>query len=174
MNQRERDIESLLYSRPDLLPPLWFSGGGVSRWLARQYSVPSGRIDLLGIAEFSDHKSLVVVELKSGMIDSRAVAQVCRYANDLQHILDAICSRVDGLLTEADSTVHKVLIGESVDRKTYFEAEGGHKCRICADTAALEVHHNTYERLGHERAADLVVLCRACHQLFHDSGELRY
>lgn len=124
MNQRERDIESLLYSRPDLLPPLWFSGGGVSRWLARQYSVPSGRIDLLGIAEFSDHKSLVVVELKSGVIDSRAVAQVCRYANDLQHILDAICSRVDGLLTEADSTVHKVLIGESVDRKTYFEAEG--------------------------------------------------
>lgn len=59
-------------------------------------------------------------------------------------------------------------------RRAKALTEGGHKCRICADTAALEVHHNTYERLGHERAADLVVLCRACHQLFHDSGELRY
>ena len=59
-------------------------------------------------------------------------------------------------------------------RRAKALAEGGHKCRICAATAALEVHHNTYERLGHERAADLVVLCRKCHQLFHDSGELRY
>ncbi len=53
-------------------------------------------------------------------------------------------------------------------------AKGDNKCRICAATSALEVHHNTYERLGHERAADLVVLCRKCHQLFHDSGELKY
>ena len=59
-------------------------------------------------------------------------------------------------------------------RRAKALAEGGHKCRICAATAALEVHHNTYERLGHERAADLVVLCRKCHQLFHDSGELKY
>ena len=59
-------------------------------------------------------------------------------------------------------------------RRAKALAEGSHKCRICAATAALEVHHNTYERLGHERAADLVVLCRKCHQLFHDSGELKY
>ena len=59
-------------------------------------------------------------------------------------------------------------------RRAKALAEGGHKCRICAASATLEVHHNTYERLGHERAADLVVLCRKCHQLFHDSGELRY
>ena len=47
-------------------------------------------------------------------------------------------------------------------------------CAVCHAAAGLEVHHNTYERLGHERAADLVVLCRTCHQLFHDSGELKY
>ena len=47
-------------------------------------------------------------------------------------------------------------------------------CAVCHTAAGLEVHHNTYERLGHERAADLVVLCRTCHQLFHDSGELKY
>lgn len=59
-------------------------------------------------------------------------------------------------------------------RRAKALTEGGHKCRICADTAALEVHHNTYERLGHERAADLVVLCRKCHQLYHQDGRLPY
>lgn len=31
----------------------------------------------------------------------------------------------------------------------------------------LEVHHNTYERLGAELTTDLVVLCHSCHQLHH-------
>lgn len=31
----------------------------------------------------------------------------------------------------------------------------------------LEVHHRTYERVGHELAADLVVLCHDCHDLHH-------
>lgn len=51
---------------------------------------------------------------------------------------------------------------------------GDRKCRICGSQDRLETHHNTYERLGHERDSDLVVLCHNCHQLFHDDGELRY
>ena len=31
----------------------------------------------------------------------------------------------------------------------------------------LEVHHNTYERVGAELPEDLVVLCRSCHRLYH-------
>ena len=50
----------------------------------------------------------------------------------------------------------------------------GNHCQVCKSPDRLEVHHNTYERLGHERAADLVVLCRSCHQTFHDNGELKY
>ena len=34
------------------------------------------------------------------------------------------------------------------------------------------VHHRTYDRLGHEEAADLVVLCGSCHDRFHDAGEM--
>jgi restriction endonuclease Mrr len=34
-------------------------------------------------------------------------------------------------------------------------------------TEDLEVHHRTYERLGHELATDVVVLCRKCHRLHH-------
>lgn len=47
-------------------------------------------------------------------------------------------------------------------------------CQVCHAEARLDVHHNTYERLGHERDADLVVLCRGCHDLFHNDGRLPY
>lgn len=49
-----------------------------------------------------------------------------------------------------------------------------HRCQVCNAGNRLEVHHRTYERLGHERDADLVVLCRDCHELFHGNGELKY
>ena len=48
------------------------------------------------------------------------------------------------------------------------------RCQVCNGEDRLEVHHRTYERLGHERAGDLIVLCRHCHQLFHNDGRLAY
>lgn len=51
-------------------------------------------------------------------------------------------------------------------------ARCGHKCMVCGARAGLEVHHNTYERRGHELPQDLIVLCRTCHQTFHDAGRL--
>ena len=48
------------------------------------------------------------------------------------------------------------------------------RCQVCNSPNAPQVHHRTYERLGHERDADLIVLCRDCHRLFHDNGELKY
>ena len=38
-------------------------------------------------------------------------------------------------------------------------------CRLCGDTAGLEVHHRTYQRWGRERLADVTVVCRGCHDL---------
>jgi 5-methylcytosine-specific restriction endonuclease McrA len=45
------------------------------------------------------------------------------------------------------------------------------RCQVCASTTVLDVHHNTYERRGHEWPSDLVVLCRECHTLFHGRME---
>ena len=55
-------------------------------------------------------------------------------------------------------------------RRTRSEALlRAHNC--CAldatHTDGLEVHHRTYERLGAEQPADMVVLCHACHHLHH-------
>lgn len=44
------------------------------------------------------------------------------------------------------------------------------RCEACGakkGDATLDVHHLTYERLGHEPTSDLMVLCRACHDLHH-------
>lgn len=43
----------------------------------------------------------------------------------------------------------------------------GRKCQLCSSTLRLNVHHNTYERLGEELDVDLTVLCRRCHEAFH-------
>jgi hypothetical protein len=42
-----------------------------------------------------------------------------------------------------------------------------HQCALCWRRRRLEVHHRTYERLGHEWVTDLVVLCWWCHRLHH-------
>ncbi len=42
----------------------------------------------------------------------------------------------------------------------------GYCCERCGATAwdkRLEVHHLTYERMGHEKDADLMALCPECH-----------
>jgi len=44
----------------------------------------------------------------------------------------------------------------------------GHKCQVCSRRMGLDVHHNSYERLGHEVDTDLTVLCRRCHDLYHN------
>jgi hypothetical protein len=44
----------------------------------------------------------------------------------------------------------------------------GNRCHLCSTRWRLDVHHNTYERIGRERPEDLVVLCRLCHTRHHD------
>lgn len=43
----------------------------------------------------------------------------------------------------------------------------GRTCVLCNATRRLNVHHRTYGSRGHERLADLVVLCRDCHARYH-------
>lgn len=43
----------------------------------------------------------------------------------------------------------------------------GYRCERCDSKRDLQVHHRTYERLGHEWDEDLEVLCDACHGEHH-------
>jgi ssDNA-binding Zn-finger/Zn-ribbon topoisomerase 1 len=48
----------------------------------------------------------------------------------------------------------------------------GHACQVCNRGKRLQVHHRTYERVGREAEGDLTVLCKDCHEIFHDSGRV--
>jgi DNA replication protein DnaC len=43
-----------------------------------------------------------------------------------------------------------------------------HRCQVCNTPWLLNVHHRTYERRGEEALDDLTVLCKPCHELFHE------
>ena len=63
------------------------------------------------------------------------------------------------------STHWKSIRKEALSRANY-------KCSSCsARDCILEVHHNTYERLGRELQTDLIVLCKPCHKRIHDLNE---
>ena len=44
----------------------------------------------------------------------------------------------------------------------------GYKCMICGRKDNLQVHHNSYKNLKHERKNDLIVLCSYHHRLIHN------
>lgn len=48
-----------------------------------------------------------------------------------------------------------------------------YRCRFCGATSGLEVHHLTYERLGHEALTDLVTACHSCHHRIHRPNTYR-
>lgn len=52
-------------------------------------------------------------------------------------------------------------------RKAAIDRAGG-VCQFCRSTEQLNVHHNTYERLGEELPSDLLVLCQTCHATLHE------
>ena len=44
-------------------------------------------------------------------------------------------------------------------------------CEGCRQADAAEVHHLSYEHLGHEFLFELVALCRDCHSRYHAKGD---
>lgn len=50
-------------------------------------------------------------------------------------------------------------------KRAIARAQG--RCQVCNGDSRLNVHHRTYKNLGRERRADVIVLCRECHALFH-------
>lgn len=49
-------------------------------------------------------------------------------------------------------------------RDLVMERAGG-RCEGCRENSATQVHHLTYENVGHELLWELVAVCRGCHKL---------
>lgn len=114
VNLLEADIEQYLWENPNEVA---FNGWYISRWLKRQFSVPSGIIDLLGVTV---EGYFVVVEIKNVDIDAKAVAQVCRYAHDIFSVITKLNT---GAKFSYRYSTMKVLVGPSIGTTVLRECE---------------------------------------------------
>jgi hypothetical protein len=54
-------------------------------------------------------------------------------------------------------------------RRKEARIRAGNKCQLCGENhCQLQVHHNSYDNLGHEPDEDLIVLCDQCHAKHHE------
>ena len=51
-------------------------------------------------------------------------------------------------------------------RRVYLAAAGWKGCHCCGEPK-VELHHQSYARLGHEEPDDVIPLCRGCHERLH-------
>jgi len=56
------------------------------------------------------------------------------------------------------------------ERRAFMLERAEYSCEKCGSDSRLEIHHETYKRLGNERISDLTVLCHECHGLKHLSA----
>ena len=56
-------------------------------------------------------------------------------------------------------------------RSQSIKEKWGFTCAICNRGGRLDLHHRTYERLGHEHFTDVIPLCIECHKKFHEIEE---
>lgn len=117
VNLSEEDIENWLWENQ----PSY-----ITKWLGRQVKLPSGIADLIGIHKDGD---IAVIELKNIEIDSAALTQVCRYAKDMENIMDRFCCThyteeymyEHGMLGQ--TIIQKYVIGKGIPSdKVIFEA----------------------------------------------------
>jgi hypothetical protein len=118
VNLVEKDIEDWLYENPDALTSRYHDHP-ITKWIGRQYALPSGIADLIGIR---DNGMLVVVEVKNVAINKAAVLQVCRYQHDLKYIVG---QRMDYLhVTDGNEPIiEMILVGPTIDDQTFTEAQ---------------------------------------------------
>lgn len=117
VNLIEKDIEDWLYENPDALYGT-FGVGAIENWIGRQYQLPSGIADLVGVRQ---DRMLVVIEVKNVPINKAAVLQVCRYAEDLKHIV-AWRMEYPHKRDDDEPVIEMILVGPSIDDQTFNEA----------------------------------------------------
>ncbi len=105
----EENIEQYLFENPGDVSTECYR---IARWLKRQYHVPSGIIDLLGVTTSGD---IAVVELKSVEIKGDAILQVKRYAYDIEGIIQV------GEVVRPRCI--PILVGPSISDRTFLDCE---------------------------------------------------
>lgn len=134
-NLAEAAIEQWLFENPTAIPGRHKEFSYIERWLARQYALPSGVADLIGVTESN---KLVVVEVKASPITKSSILQVCRYAHDVVEIAGML-EGYEFLDPHHRAYLDKVVIGFEIDQQTLIEAEACEVMAICL-VPSLQLH----------------------------------
>ena len=112
VNLAEADIEQWLFDHPEKVT----YSGHIQKWVGRQFKVPSGIIDLLGIDQDGDY---IVVEVNNTEITAEALTQVSRYAKDIEEIIHTLEDWYN-----KEWYVMKLIIGKGeITNEIQFEAD---------------------------------------------------
>jgi hypothetical protein len=77
-------------------------------------------------------------------------------------------AKVAGVVVTDKASYAVYLQSEHWLKRRRKKLRGVKRCQIKGcEGVRLEVHHQSYENLGHEPDRDLVVVCRSCHELIH-------
>lgn len=145
VNLTEKDIEDWLFENPEDFPAdvEYHGETPIVKWIGRQYHLPSGIADLIGLR---GNGMLTVVEVKNVAISKAAILQVCRYASDVEQITENR-DRYDFRDKDGTPYVQKVIIGPSIDDQTFMEAQACNVAVICfvanLDIALTEISWTT-------------------------------
>jgi len=78
--------------------------------------------------------------------------------------IDAFQSRASSFMMEYREYLESDAWAEI--RQKVIKRDGG-LCQACLDAPAVDVHHLTYDNMGHEFCWQLVAVCRPCHERIH-------
>jgi hypothetical protein len=81
-------------------------------------------------------------------------------------LLAVLCARIVTPRRRRHSVRYRLYLRSPlwrIRRRIWIIRAGG-RCQNCRSRRQLTIHHRTYARLGHERYADITVLCWPCHQ----------
>lgn len=109
VNLAEADIEQYLWENPHLVQ---LHGMPIERWIKRQFRIPSGILDLMGVNRLG---SLALVEIKNTELKLEHIAQVKRYAYDINAVLT-----IHGA---EDRLCNPILVGRSITDSLYRDCE---------------------------------------------------
>lgn len=103
-----------------------------------------------------------------------------RIKEDEKKIKDLIDWIKDEVVTDFKNSLLNYLVRKyKIDYKEYLLSDHWvefsfyiknkiNSCQLCSSKTKLQLHHNNYDCLYNEKESDVVVLCKKCHEKFHN------
>lgn len=117
LNLSEKDIEEWIYQNPEGFGQQILGCGPIRQWIGRQYTLPSGIADLIGVGRSG---RAIVIEVKNVPINKAALTQVIRYEHDVGQILSNYAAYHN---QGGKAVVITCLVGTDIDQQTLIEAD---------------------------------------------------